>query len=48
VANAAILKLTNELQFVEKTLAAAAAGELRSGPASLFVDRIFENEVTCK
>lgn len=43
VANAAILKLTNELQFIEK--AVATAGEMRTGHLELFVDEMFQNEI---
>jgi len=43
VANAAILKLTNELQFIEKTL--GALDSMRGGEASLYIDKIFENEM---
>jgi leucyl-tRNA synthetase len=43
VANAAILKLTNELQFIEKSL--ASIGEMRTGELTLFVDKVFENEI---
>eukprot|EP00283_Hemiselmis_rufescens_P008667 CAMPEP_0173420554 /NCGR_PEP_ID=MMETSP1357-20121228/1978_1 /TAXON_ID=77926 /ORGANISM="Hemiselmis rufescens, Strain PCC563" /LENGTH=1085 /DNA_ID=CAMNT_0014383351 /DNA_START=39 /DNA_END=3296 /DNA_ORIENTATION=+ len=43
VANAAILKLTNELQFIKTTL--EAQGGMRTGPLELFVDRVFENEI---
>jgi len=43
VANAAILKLTNELAFVEKSL--AEADTMRTGPLELFVDRVFDNEI---
>ena len=43
VANAAILKLTNELAFVEKSL--ADMGSMRTGPLELFVDKIFDNEI---
>jgi leucyl-tRNA synthetase len=43
VANAAILKLTTELAFIEKSL--ASVGEMRTGPIELFVDRVFENEI---
>jgi len=43
VANAAILKLTNELAFIEKTL--GALGELRTGAIELFVDVMFDNEI---
>lgn len=43
MANAAILKLTTELAFIEKTL--ASLDDLRTGPVELFVDRVFENEI---
>ena len=43
VANAAILKLTNELAFIEKSIADFA--NMRAGPYTLFVDKIFENEI---
>lgn len=43
VANAAILKLTNELQFIEKSV--ASVSEMRSGAMTLFVDKAFENEI---
>mmetsp|Transcript_28742 Transcript_28742/g.68650 ORF Transcript_28742/g.68650 Transcript_28742/m.68650 type:complete len:1574 (-) Transcript_28742:8-4729(-) len=43
VANAAILKLTNELQFVEKSLAGLDA--MRGGGIDLFIDKIFDNEM---
>jgi len=43
VANAAILKLTNELAFIEKTL--SDFDNMRSGPLELFVDQNFDNEI---
>jgi len=43
VANAAILKLTNELAFVEKSLSELAS--MRTGPLELFIDKIFDNEM---
>ena len=43
VANAAILKLTNELAFVEKSMSELA--KMRSGPLELFVDKIFDNDI---
>jgi leucyl-tRNA synthetase len=43
VANAAILKLTNELAFVEKSL--GELDKMRSGALELMVDKIFDNEI---
>ena len=42
VANAAILRLTKELAWIEETLAAEG---LRTGPAATFADRVFENAI---
>lgn len=42
-ANAAILKLTKELTWMEETLEAIES--LRSGPEKIFADRVFENEI---
>jgi len=42
VANAAILKLTNEIQFVEKAIVDVS---MREGPVSLFIDSVFANEI---
>ncbi|EKX38613.1 leucyl-tRNA synthetase, PPC-targeted [Guillardia theta CCMP2712] len=43
VANAAILKLTNELQFVEKSL--TELDKMRTGELDLFIDKNFDNEI---
>ena len=43
-ANAAILKLTKEIAWVEEMVAAQARGELRTGELS-FLDRVFLNEM---
>ncbi|KAG6781884.1 hypothetical protein POTOM_011269 [Populus tomentosa] len=42
-ANAAILRLTKEIAWIEEVLAAEAS--LRTGPPSTFADRVFENEI---
>ncbi|BDA46666.1 Leucine-tRNA ligase, cytoplasmic [Coccomyxa sp. Obi] len=43
-ANGAILRLTKEIVWLEETLQAAAAGDLRSGELN-FADRVFKNEI---
>ncbi|KAJ7558533.1 hypothetical protein O6H91_04G044500 [Diphasiastrum complanatum] len=42
-ANAAILRLTKELTWIEEVFAAQSS--LRTGPASTFADRVFDNEI---
>lgn len=42
-ANAAILRLTKELSWMQEVL--AAEDSLRSGPASTYADKVFENEM---
>lgn len=42
-ANAAVLRLTKELAWVEESLAGLEA--LDQGPSSSFFDRVFENEI---
>ncbi|XP_061981891.1 leucine--tRNA ligase, cytoplasmic-like [Populus nigra] len=42
-ANAAILRLTKEIAWIEEVLAAEAS--LRTGPPSTFADQVFENEI---
>lgn len=42
-ANAAILRLTRELTWIEQIM--ASEGSLRAGPPSTFFDRVFENEL---
>ncbi|PNX75749.1 leucine-tRNA ligase cytoplasmic-like, partial [Trifolium pratense] len=42
-ANAAILRLTKELAWYEENLAAEAT--LRTGPPSIYADRVFANEI---
>ncbi|GJP49314.1 hypothetical protein CLOM_g8539 [Closterium sp. NIES-68] len=45
-ANAAILRLTKEMTWMEEVLASAATeGGLRSGEERSFADRVFENEI---
>ncbi|GLT47250.1 hypothetical protein SLA2020_209580 [Shorea laevis] len=43
-ANAAILRLTKEIAWMEEVLAAAESS-LRTGPPSTYADRVFENEI---
>ncbi|GLU21323.1 hypothetical protein SLE2022_374690 [Rubroshorea leprosula] len=42
-ANAAILRLTKEIAWMEEVLAAESS--LRTGPPSTYADRVFENEI---
>ncbi|KAK9735186.1 hypothetical protein RND81_04G189200 [Saponaria officinalis] len=42
-ANAAILRLTKEIAWMEEVIASEAA--LRSGPPSTYADRVFQNEI---
>ncbi|PIA61472.1 hypothetical protein AQUCO_00300759v1 [Aquilegia coerulea] len=42
-ANAAILRLTKEISWMEEVLAAESS--LRKGPASTYADEVFENEI---
>ncbi|KAJ8768368.1 hypothetical protein K2173_021521 [Erythroxylum novogranatense] len=42
-ANAAILRLTKEISWMEEVLAAESS--LRAGPPSTYADRVFENEI---
>ncbi|EOA39526.1 hypothetical protein CARUB_v10008146mg [Capsella rubella] len=42
-ANAAILKLTKQLEWMEKVLAVESS--LRTGPPSTYADRVFENDM---
>jgi len=41
-ANAAILRLYTQVKWIEEVL---AAKDMRSGPASTFMDRVFENQI---
>ncbi|XP_022970400.1 leucine--tRNA ligase, cytoplasmic-like [Cucurbita maxima] len=44
-ANAAILRLTKEIAWMEDILQADSASFLRIGPPSTYADRVFENEI---
>lgn len=44
-ANAAILRLTKEIAWMEDILQADSASFLRTGPPSTYADRVFENEI---
>ncbi|XP_078443905.1 ATP binding/leucine-tRNA ligases/aminoacyl-tRNA ligase [Wolffia australiana] len=44
-ANAAILRLTKELTWMEEVIAADKVNALRSGAASTYADRVFANEI---
>jgi hypothetical protein len=47
IANAAILRLTRELTWIEETLAEIDAGHLRRGPELNLADRVLANAVSC-
>ncbi|KAA0056774.1 leucine--tRNA ligase [Cucumis melo var. makuwa] len=44
-ANAAILRLTKEIAWMEDILQADSSSFLRTGPPSTYADRVFENEI---
>ncbi|XP_023523654.1 leucine--tRNA ligase, cytoplasmic-like [Cucurbita pepo subsp. pepo] len=44
-ANAAILRLTKEIAWMEDILQADSSSFLRKGPPSTYADRVFENEI---